>query len=325
MIVRRTKEATLAPRLSLRWGVSLAGAVLIALVFGVSSAPASPLGKVVESVESVVPPVAAPSTPSLPSAPSATPPQAPVPSVPKAPVDVPTVPQAPVDTSPAPQVPPVKAPGGTRKAPGGTRTPPLSLPLPSGGSTKPSDPGIDLASVDEKADGITQSAGTPTGASAAGARQTATSARNGVGNDPSRPGATRPGIEAGHVESAKIAPLRRLLAYVWPAIALGSAGELLATLQTRWGVAALLAMSDISAVPRLLSGLTRASGTGGVAGVSEHSGTSNPSPANYIDTWVLDNSGISILVFLISCAALVALLAFTVRRELRSSVTRWRV
>jgi hypothetical protein len=312
MTARRTKEAPLAPRLSLRWRISLAAVVLIALVFGVPSASASPLGKVADTVGSVVPSVTETSTPSLPSA---TPPQIPAPSVPEAPVDVPTVPQAPAETSPAPQAPTVKAPA--------TRSPPNPVPVPSGGSTRPSDSGVDLPAVGEMANGK-ESAGTATGASAVGAQHPAASARNGVGNGSGSQGAaTRPATEADHVESAQVAPLRRLLAYVWPAVALGPAWKLLATLQMRWGVATLLGISDISDLPRLLSGLTRASGTGGVAGVSEHSASSNPSPADSIDTWVLDSSEISILVFLIACAVLVALLIFTARRELSSSMSRW--
>ncbi len=309
MTARRTQEATLAPRLSLRCGISLAGAALIALVFGVPPAPATLLGTAAGAVGSSVTGTSAPSLP------SATPPQTPLPTVPQAPVKVPTVPQAPVETSPAPQAPPVKAPGATQN-------PPHLVPAPPDSSTKHSDPGVDLPPVNEIANGTKESAGTATGASPAGAQQTAASARNGVGSGSDSHGATHPGLEAGRVESAKAAPWRRLLAYVWPAIALGPAWELLATLQTQWEAATLLAISDISDVPRLLSGLMGDTGAGGVAGVSGHS-TSNPSPAKSTDNWIPDGSEISGLVFLVSCAALVALLVFTVRRELRSSMSRW--
>jgi hypothetical protein len=303
MTVRRTKEATLIPKLSSRCGISLAGAVLLASVFGVHSAPATPLEKAAGAVESVVPPVTPAAPPSLPSA---APTQTTVPTAPQAPVKVPTVSQAPVETSPAPRAPSVKVPGATQNSP-------HLVPTPSRGAPKPSDPGVDLPSVSEIASGTRESAGTATSASAAGAQQTAASARNGV-KGPGSHGATHPGIEAGSVESAKVASLRRLLAYVWPAVALGPAWQLLATLQARWGAAASLAISD---APRLLSGLTRITGAGGVAGISEHSATSNPLPADPTDTWVPDGSEISLFVFIVSCAALLALLVFTIRRELR--------
>jgi hypothetical protein len=307
MPIRRNEEATLAPKLALRCGISLAGAVLIASVFGVPSASITSPGKAAGAVGSVVPPVAGISAPSLPSA---APTQTPIPTEPQAPVEVPTVPQAPVETSAAPQASPVEVPGTTQKS--------LHLaPVPSGDLTKPASPGVDLPSVNEIANGTKESAGPASAASTAGAQQTAASARNGVGKGSGSHRAAHPGVEPGSVESAKVAPLPRLLAYVWPAIALGPAWNLLATLQARWEAVTSLAISD---VPRLLSGLTGATGAGGVAGISEHSATPNPSPADSpgTDVWVPDGSAISHFVFIVLCAALIALLVFTVRRELRS-------
>lgn len=304
MAARRIKEAT--PRLSLRNGIAMA-AVLIASVLGAPLASATPPLEAAGPVGSVVPPVPETSTPSLPSP---APPQAPVPAAPQAPVEVPTVPQAPVKTSPAPRTPASYAP--SVEASEKTPNPPRLAPAPSRGSTGSSGPGVDRPS-----------ARTATSDSTGGAQQTIVSARNHAGKGGDSHGATRPGPEAGSVASAEVASLGRLFAYVWPALALGPAWKLLATLQTGWKAATPLAMPD---VPQLLSGLTAGvTGAGGVAGISEHSVTPNPSPSDSTDAWVPGGSEISLFVFIISCiscAALIALLAFTVSRELRS-MHRW--
>lgn len=307
MVLRRTKVAAFASKSSLRCGLSLAGAVLIASAFAVS-ASATPLGQAVGGVGALVPPVAGTSASSLPSV---MPPQTPVPTpTPQAPVGIPTAPQAPVEISPAPQAPPVKLP--TVKEPG-TNSSHL-VPAPSSGSGSVSSPGVDLPSADEITSGTKESAGTATSTSAAGVRQTAASARDGVGEGSRSHDATRPGTGAGSVESARAAPLPRLLAYVWPAIALGPARTLFAELQARWEAATSLQAVDLI---RLLSGITGVTDSGGVAGLSD-SASSNPSPADSTGTWATDGGAISLLVLIISCAALMALLVFAVRRELRS-------
>jgi hypothetical protein len=276
MVLRRTKEVALA----------LAGTVLIASVFGASSAPATSLGEAADTVESAVPPVAGTPSPPLPSA---APPQTPVPT--------------------APQAPPVELP--TVEGSGTTPNSSHLVPAPSSGATKDSSTGVDLPSVHEVTSGTGEPAGATTSTSTEGVQQTPASARNGVGNGSGSHGATtRPGIE-----SAKAAPLRRLLAYVWPAIALGPVGKLLARLQARWEAATSLSVADVA---RLLSGLTGVAGSGGAAGFSEHSAIPNPSPPDSTGIWVPDNGEISLLVLIVLCAALMALLVFTVGRELRS-------
>jgi hypothetical protein len=305
MTARWIKESRLAAKLSFRCRVSLAGAVLIA----VAILFAIPVGTAAGAVGSVVPTVTETSAPSLPSATS---PQIPVPAAPQVPVKVPTVPQVPAEASPAPQAPSVKVPKTTQSSP-------HLAPAPPGGSTKPSGPGVDLPSVNEIASHTKGSAGTATGAPAVGVQQTAAAARNGVDSGSGSHSTRGPGIEAGSVESAKVAPLQRLLAYVWPAIALGPAWNLLMTLQPPWEAVTSLEISD---VPRLLAELAKAIGAGGVAGISEHSATSNLSPADSTGIWVPDGGEISLFLFIVLCAALVALVVFTVRRELRS-MHRW--
>lgn len=295
MTFRRTEEAGFASKLSLRCGISLAGAVLITTTFGVPSASAALLEEATSAVKSVVPPATGTPAPSLPSA-------------------APTTSQTSVPT--APQVPTVKVP---------VTTPTSShlAPAPSGGSTRVSSPGVDLPSVDKITSDAKELAGTATSTSTEGARQATASARAGAGKGstgPGDPGATRPGIGARSVESAKAAPLRRLLAYVWPAIALGSAGKLLATLQAGWEAVTSLSVPDAA---RFLSGLTGITGVSGVGGLSRRSAISNPSPADSTDIPLPGDGGaISLLIFIISSAALMGLLAFSVRREL-GSMYRW--
>jgi hypothetical protein len=313
MTAPRIKEATFAPKPSLGCGISLAGAVLVASIFGVPSASATPLGQAAGAGGSVVPPATEAAPPSLPSA---SPPQTPVPPAPQAPVKVPTAPRAPVETSPAPQAPPVKTP--TVKGPGAAPNFSHLVGAPPSGSTKVSSPGVDLPSVHEIAGSTKEPAGTAMSTSRE-VQQTAASASNGVGTGSGNDGATRLGIGAGSVESAKAAPPRRFFAYVWPAIALGPVGKQLAKLQARWRAATSLPVADIA---RLLSGLTGVTGLGSAVGFSEHSAISNPPRADSTDIWVPDGGEISLLALVISCAALMALLVFTVGRELRS-IYRW--
>jgi hypothetical protein len=280
--VRWAQETAFAAKPSLRWAISLAGAVLIASILGVPSASAAPLEKAADAVGPVVPPLTAISPPSLPSR---TPPQLPASAA-----------EAPVKAPAAPRVPPVTAPTGEVRA----TTP----------NSSASGPGVDPSSIDEIASGAFGSAGTSTEEA-----QQAASARSGGGRGSGRHGVPPSGIEAGSIESATLAPPRLLLAYVWPAIALGSAGELLGALQARWEAATSLPVSD---VPRLLPGLT---GAAHVAGLSARS-TPNPSSADSRDIRIPSGGAISLLVLIVAGAALMALLVFTLRREFRS-MHRW--
>jgi hypothetical protein len=166
--------------------------------------------------------------------------------------------------------------------------------------------------------GAKGSAGTATRNSTARVQQGTDAAQSGVGGGSQSRGAARPGI-AGSLESTKVASLRQFLAYVWPAIALGPAGKLWAMLQVRWEA---VSPRQLSGIPRLLSRLARITGAGGVAGLSKDSGITNPAPDDSTGIRVPEGSAISLIVLLVSCAALMALLVFTVTRELRSNY-RW--
>lgn len=286
MSVCRPKEATFSARPSLRCRISLLGAVLTVSIFGVSSASATPLATPLEKAADAVGPVLSPVTGTSPTAP----PQPPGSTPPRAPVAVPAVP-----------VPPVKTPT--------TTTPNSShpVPAPSSDSAQASSPGVDLPPLSEVTGGTKGAAGI----SAEGAHQAVPSALGDDRGSGSR-GARQSGIRADSVEPAKAAPLRLLRAYIWPAIALGQVGELLEALQARWEVAP--AVSDVS---RLLSGLAGVTGADLAAGPSE-STVSNPPPKDSRGISVPSGSQVSLFVLIISCAALMAWLVFTLRREFRS-------
>jgi hypothetical protein len=362
-LIARTHAAP-APLSSLRRVLSVVGAVLIASGFGVPTASAGLAGKAADTVGSVVapvtetplpprpsvppPPVKAPVTPPVstpapppvkvptaprppakaPSAPPVKVPTAPRPpaKAPSAPpVKVPTAPRpagtsptprAPAQTSPAPKAPSVGGPGAKPRVPG--------VPAPSSGSTQSAGSGVQPPSANT----VNETASVPKGSvvrdpSTAPTPGTAP-APGAVGGDPGGYGAATPGGEAASLQSATVAPLPRLLAYVWPAIALGPVGELLASLQARFEAASLLPVSVFD-VSRVLGGLSAAleeAGVGGAAALSNQSAVSDPPPADPKGIWVPDGAEISLLVLIASCAALMGLLAYAIRRELHSRMHR---
>ncbi len=349
MVVSRSEEAALSRQDAPRGAVLVVAAVLIALVFAPSFASALPLKEAAGSVKSVVPPVPKPHVPSPPAgpppkAPAATAPRPPVhvPAAPQPPAKVPAVPQAPAKAPSKPHVPAGKAPSApatpptkvpsaphapAAKAPGTTPKSPHVVPAPSGGSSKTSSPGINSPSAKEITNGTRGPAGVATSAVEAGAQETSASAPSGVDGGSGSHSVTSLGSGAGSLQTATIAPLPRLLAYVWPAIALGPAGNLLAALQARFDAALPLPVS-VSDVSRLLSGLGGPNGVVGAAGTSSNVGlssnsviSSSPSP-NPRGTWVPDGATISLFVLIAACAALMALLAFAIRHELHSPMHR---
>lgn len=307
MSVFRTKEA--APQEpSTHWRISI-----VVVVVAVSSlgASATSLGKAVDPVGAAAPEIRAP-TPSLPSV--TPPPQPAVPTPPpRAPGEVPSTPQVPAIKAPSP-----KAPG---TAPNSSR--PVPVPAHSSGSATPrSGSGVDPPSVNDLVSGTKGSSGGPTEAAdrEAPSVRSRGSAGSDDGNGSGGHGVLRAGVGAGSVDPAQAAPLRVLFAYVWPAIALGPVGELLGMLPARGEVALSLPVSDIPR--RLLSGLTGVSEEARVAGLSARSVSSDPPPGDSRGLPIPSGSEISFLVAIIACTALMALLAFTIRREFRS-MHRW--
>jgi hypothetical protein len=269
-------------------------AVLIASMFGVPSTSTAQLGDAVrnagsaaEEVGSVVPQV--PQTPDLPP-PSAPPPQASVPAPPSGSDVIRSVPQA------RPGAPPLEAPGPAS---------PRSAMAQAGDSTGSG------SGVVPRVTGVT-------GGAEATARTDPNASMQGEesrGNGPAGVGSG-----SGSVGQTKVAAVPRWIAYVWPAFAARGAANLLASLLS--GEEA--ATSTIAGVPGLLLGFED-SGAARVAGLSKQSGISNsPSPGspNSPGLHISDGDALALFVFIVSSAALMALLAFTLRREVRA-IYRW--
>ena len=277
---------------SLRCGIPVAGVVLIALVFGAPFASAAPLGEAAGPAGSVATSVTGVSVPSLPSAPA--------PATPPAPVATPTVPQVPANQTP------VKVPTGV------TPTSPSShpAPTPSGSATKVSDPErANLPSIGGTTNAANESVGRVTSTSTETAQRVAASVRNDAGagwDSPTGPGPRAPTSEVGVAQSVE-AVLPRWFAYVWPAIALGQTGKVLAVLLARWEGATSLPASDAARSLFQLGGVT---GNIGVSALSERSGTPDSPLAAPSVGPVPGGSGMSFFLTMVtSLLALVALMA----------------
>jgi hypothetical protein len=277
-------------------------AILIGSAFSVPSASGTVVGEaggVVGSVvESVDPPDAVPSHPSPPSAPA---PAKPPP--------------------PTPPPPPVKSPA---------EAPPPPSPPASGGDA-PSPDRI-VGAVRDSVDSIastgrdtTQRAIAPTGnyrdrvsdggrATDGGRAAASASGRDGdVKTEASRPDGTGSNAPPS-IAAAEVAALRRWLARVWPAIALGGgAGD-------GWGagvIADLLLLRPAAVVTaRLLT--PPAAGAPGGPGPVGHPATANaPQPAPPATPASPDEEK---TVYLVVFAALLAFLVFTIWREFRTTL-----
>ena len=289
---------------SLRYGLSVLGVVLIASVTGVSLASATPLGEAAGGAGSVVEPITATSPPSLPSAP------------PQVPVAVPAVPQTPVDQGP------VKAPTPATPTP----SPSSHLaPTPSGGVTEVSSPDADPPSIGATTGAAKEAGGvmgTPTEASQRAAAPVRNSA--GGGSDSPNSGARATTLEVGVARSIEAAALPRWFAHVWPAIALGRAGEVLATLLARWEVATSLPISDATQLLVRLVGATESNIDAPTP--SGRSAALNGSPAAPSIAPVPASGGMSLfltmITSLLTLMALIALARLVVGEEFFSFL-RW--
>ena len=272
-----------------RW-IAPAGPVLIALLVGVPAAAADTTGSV----------IGAPPPPSLPSLQP--------PAAPPVPVETSPAPAAPV---PAPRAAPVRAP--TAQGPGTTPSSSYVV-APSGNSGRASSPGVGSLSVDGVAGGTMESAATGTGTTKGAQRSGSTGSGSG-GHRSTR------AIGADSVKSAQAAPLRRFLAYVWPAIALGPTGPAGTLLEVLLMQPAAANFASILDSPRLLLAATGVADAARVGGLV-HSDGPTPAPGDSRGLGIPDGGEISLFVLLLTCVALMALLLFTLRRELRA-MHRW--
>jgi hypothetical protein len=293
-------EFTLGPSLR-RFGALLAVALLSSLA-ATSLAAASPLGQVADTAASAVPPVGWGSAPSLPSTAAPNPPA-------QAPAQVP--------------VPPVRPPVDLPEV---TRHPSAAVPDASPDPGRASGPAAALPPAAQAATGTAGSAGSA--GAPTSARSSSAPPPSGPAGSPTIDGGSGPGATAqrrlgtGAIQPATVAPLQRFLAHVWPAVVVSSAGELLATLRAGLGAA----ISPLAEVPQLLSPQGGDGSTGGVAGLTEQSAPSppTPSPSDSPVIHISDSGEIALLILLAAGAAVMALLAYTIRREIHTSY-RWRI
>lgn len=268
----------------------LAGALLVASIATVPAAAAS-LGSVTDGGRAIVSQVTGSDLPTLPEKvlpqPSG--------STPPAPVAIPSKPPVPAVGAPAATSPDSPAPR------------PAS---PGGGPAEVSSPGVDIPST-EVVTGVTNGA---TGTSTEAARP-ASAPAGGGGEGAANRGAPRSRSGAGSVEAAKGAPLGLLRAYIWPAVALGPAGELLATLLVGREIAIGPLLSNPS---RLLLAAAETAGVDRVSGFAKGTVAPNPGSTDSRGFSIPSDSQFSLLAFIGLCAALVASLVLMVRRELRS-------
>jgi hypothetical protein len=228
-------------------------------------------------------------------------PQATPPSDPSASTPAPTPPPVQIQV---PTPPKVSAPKVTVPSPVKT-SPPDS---PSVGAASSSGVGNVLAgSAKESVDTV---AGTPTaaGPEAGGA------ASPGHG----RARATSPASGARSVESRREAPLRRWMAYVWPAVALGPLGELVTGLQAALGHSTLPRIP----VPNFL-GLMSGLAAGTVTSDRGHSSAPDFSPAGSPAISLPGGEDFPLLRLLVSFLAFMGLLLVAVRLELGSPYRWW--
>jgi hypothetical protein len=276
------------------FGISVAVACVLvsALVFNATSASATLTGEVVRVAGSIVPQVTPPAPPPAPAPPS--PPSSTAPSTP--PVAAPAAPQVPakLPTGAAPTSSPSSNPAPPVASSATKASSPVADGLADGGATETS----------KEAETSKQAATTASGTSKEAASAVSSTSQE-KAKRVAAPGAP-PSIRA-----ARAAPLRRWLAYVWPAIALGGDGAALAK------TVGALPLRVAGVVRSLLIGAIRAS-TSGNPTLSGHVATPDASPSAAPDkTFVPGGPEITFFV-IFSFAALLALLAFTVWIEIRS-------
>jgi hypothetical protein len=324
MTLRRFKEPVLVRR-SLRVGATIAASLVI-LAVAAPGAAATKLSEVAGAAGSIVDSVTEAPVPSLPQTPPVPPPP---------PVTIPTAPQTPVKVPSAPPVnvpsaPPVKVPN----APPTSSSAPQLTPATTGGPATVAGGGAGSRS-DGVATGVEkQLRGAVTGISREGASSGAVA---GYGrSDPSlnrqsgdesqsgqRPGAPpASGPRARAVGAAEAAPLRRWLAYVWPAVALGPFARALVVLLPDLVGASMPPMPDPA---RLFTQVLGVAASSGGSSLSEPVPTPQSSRSAPHSDLLPSSGGMSLLITILTILAaligVVALARLTVGEEFFSM--RW--
>jgi hypothetical protein len=300
--IERTRRRPTKATCSLRAWISIAGALLSLSIFGASSASASlPIEEVTGAAESVVssvvtsvpsPPSDAPTVPvapTLPATPTVSAPAVPAPSA----AEGSTAPQAPVHKAPV-EVPTPVTPTSSQA--------PHVAPQPAGGAGK----------VPRVASALPPRGETASPATVPGAKVASTEMGQGAPS-PVRAaadaGADRPpGVAARPIRAA---PLPLWFVHIWPAVALGRAGRLLATLATllaRWEDATSRA-GPSHAIP-VASQPGGIAGEGEVLGLSKRSASRDePLATSPLVTPPVDGGMSLFLTIITSLVALVGLMA----------------
>lgn len=286
-------------------GGIVVGVVLVVLSLGASYASATTLREAADAAVSLAPSLNEAPVPALPNVPPPAIPPAPIAAPVPPPVKVPTVPSSP---SPSPS----------------RQTEPTQV----GGEVVHSGAGAGLSSVGEVTSGGKQAGEGVTSTSAEAARQGASSVRNEPDPSSDRQSGHDPGATtnseagAGSVETAEAAPLRRWLAYVWPAVALGPVARVLAILLPSWRG---MTSPPPLAVARLLSAVTGVSSASGPFVLSAQAASSDASRPDPLGVFLPDGGGMSLFASIAAVLAaligVVALARLTVGEDFFS--LRW--
>lgn len=306
---RRHQRSSIASRYSLRGSIAI-GVALLVSIFGASPASASPLREVADAAGSLVTTVTGAPGPSLPNGQP--------PAIPPAPIADPATPPA------AAKVPPAKVPISP-PVPSPSHQP---TPSPAGAESEAAGAAAGVPSADRGASDEKQLSSSITSTSTQAPRQGGASDRNGLGasldrergHDPDKTAAS--GTRERSVGAAEAAPLRRWLAYVWPAVSLGPAARALAVLLPDLVGASAPPMPDPA---RLFTQVLGVAASSGGSALSEPASTPHSSqPAPYSD--LMPSSGgmsflATILTVIAALIAVVALARLTVGEEFFSM--RW--
>jgi hypothetical protein len=316
-----------------RLRLSLVGALAIASILLAASAPAKPpqepgerSGKTEAAVPTPSPPPA-PSLPQLPehvpehaggraAAPSPPPASAPKPSLPRPPR--PTAPEAPAAAPDAPAAAPQRSDLPGPGAPAGTGTARPSPSLNAPGRTK------DQVEATESGAGATEGRPQASATLPPASRPPGSSVQAQAPRPRNRSDAASSGVGVASLDVVSAVPLRRLLAYVWPAVALTPVQGMLDALGAQLDAAGVSRSAWPDDLLRLFSqpaadGAFEADRRAGDAGVTPPD-RSRPGDGALIP--LPTGAQISLLALVASCLALTVLLAFTVKREL-VTMRRW--
>jgi hypothetical protein len=280
-----------------RWATQAAVGAAAGLLLTVPSASADLLGETVAKVTSSLPQVSAP-------------------QLPPPPVVAPTNPSVEVTPAPVP-----RASAGASEA---SAAAPPEAPAPTSGRSGDSSPegiGALAGTVARVTTGDTEGVGIPVDQapepSGDGPQATASGTTDIAGPTTSAPSSKGRALSS---HPRRVDPFSRWLAYIWPAIALGPFERFMVAPARR--LLAALRPATADGGPGLFPHLTATEAAGSAAGASRSAAIGGDSPSADPRIPFAAGAALPLFVLFISAAALMALLAASVRREL-GSIHRW--